>query len=82
MPKTESSPVEEQEQLEQMSVADQLLLGVMRAVENDIWDLAELMARTLAQHIQATGEYPQALPAAELERLVSQHREARVFGPS
>ncbi|MEM1025522.1 MAG: hypothetical protein AAGD10_13655 [Myxococcota bacterium] len=67
---------------EEMSTADQLLLGIMKAIEHDIWDLAELMARTLAQHIQATGEYPEALPPSELDRLVQQHQTADAFGPS
>ncbi len=70
------------EDIDDMSIADLLLVGVMKAIEHDIWELAEVMARRLAIHIQTTGEYPAALSEAEVEVLVAQHRAALAFGPS
>jgi hypothetical protein len=68
--------------IDDMTLADQLLLGVMKAIEHNVWELAEVMARRLAVHIHTTGEYPSALQPEELDNLVAQHRAAGAFGPS
>lgn len=65
-----------------MSDADQLLLGMLCALESDGWAAAQSIARSLARHIQKTGEYPSLLPASEVEPLVAQHRASTAFGPS
>ncbi|NJK89015.1 MAG: hypothetical protein HC923_06145 [Myxococcales bacterium] len=65
-----------------MTYADELLEGLVTAIELDVWELAEAMARVLARHIAETGEYPQAMPAAEVDVMVRQYRAAEAFGAS
>lgn len=65
-----------------MSYSDQLLAGMSTAIELEIHELAEAIAKVLARHIQETGEYPTAIPKGELDRLVGQYRRAQSFGPS
>ncbi|MEL6187294.1 MAG: hypothetical protein AAFU79_21930 [Myxococcota bacterium] len=62
--------------------SDQLLEGIANAIDLEIWDVAESLARTLAVHIRKTGEYPQDLPKEQMERLVGMYERARVHGPN
>lgn len=65
-----------------MTYADQLLDGIMTASELDMGELAESIAKLLAQHIRETGEYPSALPKGELEQLMRAQARAMAYGPS
>lgn len=65
-----------------MSDADELLLGMLCAIENGGWNHAQSLARTLAQHIQKTGEYPSMFSPGEIELLVRQHQAAAAAGAS
>lgn len=60
--------------------SDQLLEGIANAIDLEIWDVAESLARTLAVHIQRTGEYPKDLPREQMERLVGLYQKSRVQG--
>lgn len=62
--------------------ADQLLEGIANAIDLEIWDVAESLARTLAHHIRTTGEYPRHLPREQMERLVGMYERAYAQGPS
>jgi hypothetical protein len=62
--------------------ADQLLEGISNAIELEIWDVAESLARTLAVHIRDTGEYPEGLPREHLERLVGMYQSTYRHGPN
>jgi len=65
-----------------MTYADQLMTGINDALELEFWEVAEAMAKVLARHIRDTGEYPSALPPAELQRLMEQQARAAAYGPS
>lgn len=54
-----------------VSYADKLMTGIMDAIELEIWEVAEAIARALARHIRETGEYPTAVPRAEVERIMA-----------
>lgn len=60
--------------------ADQLLEGIANAIDLEIWDVAESLARTLASHIRSTGEYPADLPREQMERLVGMYERSYAFG--
>lgn len=62
--------------------ADQLLEGISNAIELEIWDVAESLARTLAVHIRDTGQYPADLPRDQMERLVGMYQSAYQHGPN
>lgn len=62
--------------------ADQLLEGISNAIELEIWDVAESLARTLALHIRRTGEFPSELPREHMERLVHMYRATYARGPN
>ena len=62
--------------------ADQLLEGIANAIELEIWDVAESLARTLALHIRNTGEYPRDLPREQMERLIGMYRHSYAHGPN
>lgn len=64
------------------SYADQLLEGIANAIDLEIWDVAESLARTLAAHIRKTGEYPSELPKEHMERLVGMYEQSYCFGPN
>ncbi|MBX2814291.1 MAG: hypothetical protein KTR25_20955 [Myxococcales bacterium] len=65
-----------------LSYADQLLEGIANAIELEIWDIAESLAKTLAIHIQATGEYPEHLPREHIERMIGSYRQTQAHGPN
>lgn len=65
-----------------MSYADQLFAGMMNALELELADVAEALARVLARHVRETGEFPSALPPEELLPLVDRHARTQAFGPS
>ncbi|HJL40330.1 MAG TPA: hypothetical protein RMG48_03430 [Myxococcales bacterium LLY-WYZ-16_1] len=65
-----------------MSDADEILLSMLCALEKGGWNQAQSLARSLAHHIDATGEYPSLFSAAEIELLVRQHRSSATAGPS
>lgn len=62
--------------------ADQLLEGIANAIDLEIWDVAESLARTLAHHIRSTGEYPRELPRDQMERLVGMYEQSYAYGPN
>ncbi len=62
--------------------ADQLLEGIANAIDLEIWDVAESLAKTLALHIRKTGEYPAELPKEQMDRLVRLYNTAYVHGPN
>ncbi len=62
--------------------ADQLLEGIAHAIELEIWEVAEGLARTLATHIRRTGEYPSGLSSKELEGLIDRHQAEHRYGPN
>lgn len=64
----------------QATYSDQLLEGIANAVDLEIWDVAESLARTLAHHIQRTGEYPRLLPREQIEQLVGLYQKSRAQG--
>ena len=68
--------------MEQPSYADQLLEGIANAIDLEIWDVAESLARTLAAHIRSTGEYPSELPKEQMEKLVGMYEKSYAFGPN
>lgn len=68
--------------MQQGTYADQLLEGIANAIDLEIWDVAESLAKTLATHIRRTGEYPKEFPREQMERLVSMYQQASVDGPN
>lgn len=60
--------------------ADQLMEGIANAIDLEIWDVAESLAKTLAAHIRKTGEYPADLPKEQMERLVGIYEDSYRFG--
>ena len=68
--------------MQNATYADQLLEGIANAIDLEIWDVAESLARTLALHIQRTGEYPHDLPREQMDRLIGVYKRARIRGPN
>lgn len=64
------------------SYADQLLEGIANAIDLEIWDVAESLAKTLALHIHTTGEYPEHFPREQMDRLVGIYQQAQQYGPN
>jgi len=64
-----------------MSYADKLLVGIMDAIELEIWEVAEAITKALARHIRETGEYPTALPRVELDRIMAAQSRSMAYGP-
>ena len=64
------------------SYADELLDGVMKAIELEIWDIAECLARTLAHHIIQTGEYPAELSRENIEQMLRVYQDSSNYGPN
>jgi hypothetical protein len=65
-----------------VSYADKLLVGIMDAIELEIWEVAEAITKVLARHIEETGEYPTAVPRVELERIMASQARAVAYGPA
>lgn len=66
--------------METSSYADQLMEGIANAIDLEIWEVAESLAKTLAAHIRKTGQYPKDLPKEHMERLVGMYEQSYRMG--